>query len=171
MSETELSWPELLSNAIAAARTNGRHHIADYLSLRATNDETRSAGVTALFEALTAVASEMNAAGERISTEIVETHSFRYQNANMIGSRIEFRLGIRCLTVEAGWTRTPSDGFMRGGALAVAKFHHFGMKHANAELLLIRRNESVAWMVANEGTAAGMFAYQQLREHIEVLAG
>ena len=48
-------------------------------------------------------------------------HNFRLRGANLVGSLLRVRQGVRCLTVEAGWTRTPNDGFMRGGALAIAR--------------------------------------------------
>lgn len=143
--------------------------MADYLSLRATNDEIRSAGVSALFEALTTIVNEEAKSGRQITATFVETHNFTYQNANISGSRIEFRIGIRCLTVEAGWTRTPTDGFMRGGALAIARFHHFGIKKANVELFLVRRNTGVVWMLVDEGVAVSIFAYEQLKGHIDIL--
>ena len=64
----------------------------------------------------------------------------------MVGSRLEIRLGVRCLTVEAGWARTPSDGIMREGALAFARVTHFGMSKSGAEYRLLHAESLPNWM-------------------------
>ncbi len=66
-----------------------------------------------------------------ITIENENSHQFAFGNANPAGSLLRFRQGVRCLTVEAGWTRTPTDGFMRGGALAVAKISYFDLSFSS----------------------------------------
>lgn len=147
-------WSQMLSEALEAARASGRHDVADYLDLKARNDALRHAGVRWLFEALIGLAGEANRTFAALTIEREEPHNFQHRGANLAGTLVRFRLGVRCLTVEAGWTRTPADGFMRGGALAVAKLTHFGMPKMNAELHLKPSGESPGWKaVTPEGTA------------------
>ncbi|HEX8423078.1 MAG TPA: hypothetical protein VF634_06690, partial [Pyrinomonadaceae bacterium] len=46
--------------------------------------------------------------------------------------------GVRVLTIEAGWPRTPRDGIVRGGGLASARISHFGKRRDDDELLLVQ---------------------------------
>ncbi|MGI8493966.1 MAG: hypothetical protein ACR2L1_01470, partial [Pyrinomonadaceae bacterium] len=84
-----------------------------------------------------------------------------------------FRSGVRSLTVETGWTRTPSDGFMRGGSLAHARISHFGMSKANAELLLIRQNGDLPYWFLPGATGGDRkpVSSEHLREHFKILTG
>lgn len=171
MSGPDPTWSQLLANAIETARSSGRNDVADYLTLRASNDEVRTAGVSALFDAVGAVAAEKSEQGIKIAFSLNNSHNFQYRNANIPGSRAEYRIGVRCLMIEAGWTRTPSDGFMRGGALAVARLTHFGIKKANIELILTKSTGSFAWMQADEGRVIRMFGHDDIRSHIDLLIG
>ena len=56
----------------------------------------------------------------------------------MVGHLLTLTNGVRTLYVEAGWPRTPRDGFVRGGGLACASIRHLGIRAANQELLLIK---------------------------------
>ena len=136
MDELDQMWSQMLEEATAAARSSGRHDVADYLDLKARNDVLRRAGVRWLFDGLIGIAGEVTRTFAAIEVERQDPHNFDYRGANIAGSLLKFRHGVRCLTLEAGWTRTPADGFMRGGALAIAKITHFGIPKMNAELHL-----------------------------------
>jgi hypothetical protein len=146
MSELDQLWSQMLDEAMAAARDSGRHDVADYLDLKARNDALRNAGVRWLFESLIGIAGEATPQLAAITIDREEPHNFPHRGANIAGSLLIFRLGVRCLTVEAGWTRTPADGFMRGGALAVAKISHFGIAKMNAELHLKPAESGPGWV-------------------------
>ena len=85
----------------------------------------------------------------------------------MAGTLVRIRFGVRSMIVEAGWTRLPSHGFMRGGALAAARIKHFGMPEADDELVLVRNDEIPAW---NSATG-GRFDSESLFQHFRILLG
>lgn len=171
MNELDQLWSQMLGEAMAAARNAGRHDVADYLDLKTRNDALRTAGVRWLFEAVLGVAGEAVREQAAISIDRDEPHNFAYRGANIVGSLMTIRLGVRCLTIEAGWTRTPADGFMRGGALAIAKFTHFGMAKMNAELLLKPTESEPGWtaIYADGASIAADEAF--IRQHFSLFVG
>lgn len=171
MNELDEMWSNMLSQALENARASGRHDVVDYLSLKATNDAIRQASVKWLFDTLTEIAGDANRSNLAITIERNEPHNFSHRGANIVGSLVRLRHGVRCLTVEAGWTRTPTDGFMRGGALACAKISHLGMPKANAEIALTLSGETPVWHLILDEKAVGIFRSESLRGHFEVLTG
>ena len=171
MSELDHLWSQMLDEAMAAARASGRHDVADYLDLKARNDALRNAGVRWLFESLIGIAGEATRGLAAITIDREDPHNFPHWGANMAGSLLTFRLGVRCLTVEAGWTRTPGDGFMRGGALAVAKISHFGIAKMNAELHLKPSESGPGWLAYNADGAFIAADEAFLRKHLSVFLG
>ena len=165
MYELDEVWSKKLEEAIRRAEAGGRRDIAEYLTLKATNDAVRQTAVQWLFGALLEIA----AAHPQIVTENVNPHRFALSGATMVGSAIRLRHGVRCLTVEAGWTRTPTDGFMRGGALAAARIAHFGMAKENAELFLLAREANAPnWFAAAPNGARRPFHSIDLNHHFEI---
>ena len=158
----------MLGQAIKNAAAGGNSDAAEYLKLKAQNDAVREAGVRWLFESLIAIATDRPHALSGVAVERIEPHNFAYEHSNIAGSLIRIRYGVRCLTLEAGWTRTPADGFMRGGSLAIARIVHFGMPRNNSDLMLVRSADSAVW---NEVTAAGdpmLFDSERLQRHFDV---
>ncbi len=171
MNELEDVWAQKLNQAIADAHGKGRRDVADYLNLKATNDSIRTASVKWLFDSMTEIAAFANRAQFSITLENENPHQFEFAKANMVGSRLRLRLGVRCLTLEAGWTRTPADGFMRGGALAAARLTHFGMKKHDEEIILLTDEDFPNWFsVANDGKRT-VFNSINLRRHFEIFIG
>lgn len=171
MSELDEIWARKLAEATENARLAGRRDVADYLALRAANDAVRTTGVGWLFETLICVAAEIGRDINGILIEREEPHNFALRGANMVGSLMRLRRGVRCMTLEAGWTRTPSDGFMRGGALAAGRIAHFGMPGSSAELALIIREDSPIWMTVREDKPVSRFETAGLREHFLLFYG
>src|SRR5687768_17529356 len=164
MNELDETWSRMLAVAIEKAKDSGREGVADYLALKQSNDLIRNASIDWLFDSFIKIASEANRQNSSITIEREEPHEFSFRNAKMAGSLIRIRLGVRCLTVEAGWPRTPSHGFMRGGALAGARIIHFGMPKAGAEMVLVRGNDVPAWSL-DDGAS---FDSHHLTEHFRV---
>lgn len=164
-------WSQMLDEAIAAARNSGRAHVADYLDLRSRNDAIRTAAVRWLFEAFIGIAGEANRQFSAIDIEREDPHNFPHAGANMAGALLRMRHGVRCLTVEAGWTRTPADGFMRGGALAVAKITHFGMAKMNMDLLLRPSSDEPGWIAVASGGLEAPVDEVFLRRHFSLFLG
>ncbi len=161
----------MISAAITAARNTGRSDIADYLTLRAANDTIRLAGIQWLFDNLIGFAAEANRVNAAVEIERFDPHSFDLRGARLTGSKIQIRLGVRCLSVEAGWTRSPGDGFMRGGALAAAKLTHFGISRSNVELLLIKGEAAPHWRQVADGKATLDFELDGLARHFKIFVG
>src|SRR5688572_5536793 len=167
MNEQDQGWHELLASKIEQARSAGRHDIADYLALKQSNDAIRQAAVNWLFDSFVEFALEAGRRQAAVTVEREEPHEFDFRGGRMVGSLVRVRFGVRNLTVEAGWTRAPSHGFMRGGALAAARIRHFGMPAADAELVLVREEETPAWNCVT----GGRFDSESLFQHFRILLG
>lgn len=171
MAELDEMWSRMLDEAIAAARSSGRGHVADYLDLRSRNDALRTAGVRWLFEAVIGIAGEANRQFPGIDIEREDPHNFPHGGANMAGALLRVRHGVRCLTIEAGWTRTPTDGFMRGGALAVAKITHFGIAKMNMDILLKPSEDAPGWVAVSPDGRQARVDETFLLRHFSVFLG
>jgi len=149
------------------ARLAGRKDIAEYLSLRNSNDLLRKAGVDWLIAEFTLLAGNANREGASIQIATHEGHRFRTGNSTMVGHQLTLTNGVRTLYVEAGWPRTPRDGFVRGGGLACASIRHLGIRQANEELLLTRAHNGMpAWN--SSGTKHALHE-ADMRRHLKIL--
>lgn len=172
MDELDELWAQMMQQAIARAQNAGQRDIAEYLSLKAGNDALRAAGCRWLFDSFIELSDEVNRQGIRLEVENFNPHRFTAGHATMVGSLLKFHYGLRNLSIEAGWTRTPQDGFMRGGGLARARISHFGISKANAELLLARSAGNVPqWQnILENGNRLPVFS-NHLREHFNIFLG
>ena len=168
MGELDEAWAAALSEAERRARLAGRKDVAEYLSLKNSNDLLRKAGVDWLLAEFTTLAGEANRSGASIQISKQEDHRFGTGSWTMVGHLLTFTNGIRTLYVEAGWPRTPRDGVVRGGGLASANIRHLGIKKANEELLLVKSTTGApAWKsISNKHT----FLHQSdMRRHLAIL--
>jgi hypothetical protein len=145
MTDLDQKWSEMLSAAIDRAMEGDQGDVADYLRLRVENDAIREAAVNWLFESMIAIAGFAVRNSSPVEIEREEKHRFTLRHSNLVGSVLRLRQGVRCLSLEAGWTRTPGDGFLRGGALAAGRITHFGMPKQNAEFRLVRMADEICW--------------------------
>lgn len=158
-----------MNQAIARAKSTGKSNVEDYLLLKASNDAARAASVTWLFDAAREIAAEINRrAHSAVLIESEHPYRFAFGNANLVGSLVSFRQGVRCLTIEAGWTRTPSDGFMRNNALAAARILHFGMSKQNSELILLRLDDAPHWFEVKRDGNRSLFDSRNLQRHFQI---
>lgn len=163
MSELDSEWERRVAEAAERARETGRGDVADYLFLRAENDAARSLGVAWLVETFRTLAGEANRAGASVTLADEDAHRFRAGHSTMVGRRLTLRAGVRSLTVEAGWPRTPRDGIVRGGGLAFARLSHFGERAADEELLLVRDDaEAPRWVAPDAARAPFLEARARL---------
>lgn len=146
MSELDQIWFRMLDEASVRATDAGKHDVADYLRLRATHDAIRNAGVAWLIDSMIEIATRTTRNLYRLTIEREEPHNFAMGSSNMVGSCLKIRQGVRCLTIEAGWARTPSDGIMHKGALAFARISHFGMPKERLELRLVHTESLPQWL-------------------------
>jgi hypothetical protein len=167
MSELDEAWAAALSEAARRARLAGRADVAEYLSLKNSNDLLRQAGVDWLVTEFTVLAGEANRAGASIQIARQEGHRFPTGTSTMVGHLLTLTNGVRTLFVEAGWPRTPRDGVVRGGGLAAANIRHLGIKAANEELLLARSNTGApAWKSIEK---KHLLLEADLRRHLKIL--
>ena len=169
VSEIDDIWAELLNKHTAEPAAVHGHIVADFIHLKATNDEIRQRAVDWLLGLFTEMAGLATRHNVPIAIERREPHNFTAYGANMVGIKTDLKHGIRCLTIEAGWTRMPRDGFMRGGALAVARISHFGLKHHGADLALLKTGERPGWHEIDRENVARPIDLENLRRHMAVL--
>jgi hypothetical protein len=162
-------WSEIVGGNAGEKDSSDRRIVSDFIALKATNDEIRSRAVEWLIASFTELAAHANRHNIPIEIERKEPHNFPAYGANMVGIKTEFRHGIRCLSVEAGWTRTPSDGFMRGGALAVAHIRHFGLKQHSTDLALLRSDDRPQWFHIDNDNTARPIEVKNLIRHMSIL--
>jgi hypothetical protein len=170
VSELEEAWAVAIAEAEARARAAGRKDISEYLALRSANDVIRKIASDWLFTAFEIVADEANlkAAGIQISRD--DEHRFKVGPATMTGRRLSLGKGVRLLVVEAGWPRTPRDGFIRGGGLACANIKHRGIRSASEQLrLVIGPGGPPRWILQKGPEPHPEIHEANIRDHIAIL--
>ena len=167
MSELDEAWAAALLEAERQARLAGRKDIAEYLKLRNSNDLVRKAGVDWLIAEFTSLAGDANREGASIRIATQDGHRFRTGNSTMVGHQLTLQNGVRTLYVEAGWPRTPRDGFVRGGGLACASIRHLGIRSANEEWLLTKSSNGAPAWKSSESKHALYEA--DMRRHLKIL--
>ncbi|MEK7829820.1 MAG: hypothetical protein AAB401_01965 [Acidobacteriota bacterium] len=103
-----------------------KDYAAEYLALKAANDQLRERGKQWLLGTFTQLCADANRslmadpaqAGIQTGTQ---EWQFKVENATMAGERFGVRYGFRTLTVEVGWPRLPEHGYLTDGALARAR--------------------------------------------------
>ena len=168
MSELDEAWELALAEAQIRAHAAGRHDIADYLSLRRRNDLLRRTGTDWLINEFVLLAGEANRAGAGIQVERHDEHRFMRGAAGMVGRLVTLRRGVRAVTVEGGWPRTPRDGIVRGGGLAYANIKHFGRAKNSVELLLVSRGGNPEWLIVDEENQKQLTG-AHVRKHLKIL--
>src|SRR5688500_19623525 len=88
MSELDEAWAAALSEAEQQARLAGRKDVAEYLSLKNSNDLLRKAGVHWLIESFTIAAGDANRVGASIKIARTEGHRFRTGTSTMVGQLV-----------------------------------------------------------------------------------
>ncbi len=170
MSELDEAWTIALAEAESRARAAGRADLSEYLALRNSNDLHRKVGSDWLLTTFTTVAGEANRAGASLQRTSEDTHRFKIDNATMVGPRVNFENGVRKLSVEVGWPRTPRDGFIRGGGLACAKIKHFGRMSLDEELrLILDPTGTPRWIVRENDEGFREVHEADVRQHVSIL--
>jgi hypothetical protein len=168
MNELNEVWEELIAEAAKNPLATNGEGFAEFLAVKNANDAARETAVGWLFEMMRKAAEHANAKNANIQIESAEPHRFSLGEMQLGGRLLRFRQGIRAMTVEAGWTRAPGDGFMRGNALAAARITHFGVPEANAELHLVRFEEQPRWFTYTKLGLRVSFEIEDLIRHFQV---
>lgn len=155
MSELDEAWAIGLAAAESRARAAGRADISAYLALRSSNDLIRKVATDWLLGIFAAAAGEANRVGAPIQISTETAHRFKVDHSTMVGSRLSLANGVRLLSVEAGWPRTPRDGFIRGGGLAFGNIKHRGIKSVDEALrLVVGANGTPIWILEDRKRGA-----------------
>jgi hypothetical protein len=170
VSELDEAWASALAEAESRARLSGRRDVAAYLALRNSNDLLRRTGIEWLISTFETLAAQANRRGGSIQISREDNHRFRAGNSTMVGRLLILRFGVRQLSVEAGWPRTPGDGVLRGGGLASANIRHMGIKSASEALRLVQSPRGApTWVVGERGEGKAEIHESNLRKHIAIL--
>src|SRR4029453_2932719 len=169
MSELDEAWVAALREAEQKARLAGRHDVADYLSLKNSNDLLRKAGIDWLLRSFDLQAGVANRSGSAIQIARESGHRFKVANSTMVGTLLTLTSGVRTLYVEEGWPRTPRDGFVHGGGLACANIRHLGIKNASEELRLFKSNTGApTWTITSRHSRHELLE-ADVRRHLAIL--
>ena len=172
MNELNEVWEQLINEASKNPQAiEGREGLAEFIAVKTANDAVRETSVKWLLDTMRKAAEHANLKNANIKIENQDSHRFSMEKMHLAGALLRFRQGVRCLTVEAGWTRTPTDGFMRGNALAVARITHFGMARSNAELHLLRHEDRPQWFTISQNGMRISFEIEDLIKHFQVFLG
>jgi hypothetical protein len=170
VSELDEAWAFALAEAESRARLSGHREMAAYLALRNSNDLLRRTGIEWLISTFETLAGQANRKGASIQISREDNHRFRAGNSTMVGRLLVLRFGVRQLSVEAGWPRTPRDGVVRGGGLASANIRHLGVKSATEALRLVQSQQGAPlWVVGEQGEGSAEVHEISLRKHITTL--
>ncbi|HEY8561733.1 MAG TPA: hypothetical protein VIL74_15260 [Pyrinomonadaceae bacterium] len=171
MDELNEVWEELLKEAAKNPQEIAGEGFAEFLAVKTANDRIRETSVGWLLDTMRQAAEHANRKGVGIAIETVADHRFAIDQMRLGGALLRFRHGVRSLTVEAGWTRAPGDGFMRGNALAVARISHFGVPKANAELHLVKFEDRPRWFTVTNLGLRVSFEIHDLIKHFQIFLG
>lgn len=172
MNELAETWAETLAAAAEKAHADGRRAVAEYLELKASNDLLRQTASDWLLDSLCSLADAHIRHFRPHSSVKIERHSqhaFDFMQARMVGDAATIAFGVRCLSAECGWTRTPGDGFMRGGALAFARLRHIGVPRYALDLILVPDGETPAWRRIRSRTIEGVVGSNELERYVALL--
>ena len=170
MSELDEAWAVALAEAEQKARLSGRREVAEYLSLRNSNDLIRKAGVDWLTTTFLTLAGKANREGSSIQISNHDGHRFRVGSSTMVGNLLTLTNGVRTLYVEAGWPRVPQDGVVQGSALARGNIRHLGIRAANEEILLLKSvTGSPSWVLTKKRGPREIIHESNLHKHIAIL--
>lgn len=167
MNELYEVWTEDLNAAISHAKAVGRFELADYLTLKASNDAIRGESIKWLFDSVLEIVFAFNRHSARIKIEKKEKHRFKFGNSELSGTILNLRQGVRCLSFEAGWTKIPGDGVIKGGGLACAKINHFGFRKQNEDLVLLRYEDKPQWFTIDGENHRIAFNMRGFQKHFE----
>ncbi|HMV47249.1 MAG TPA: hypothetical protein PLD20_03195 [Blastocatellia bacterium] len=158
-------------------------YAADYLALKAANDQLRERGKQWLWDLLDRLCDELNqqllaqgasqpelAGAPSILSGVQADWQFKVENAVMVGERYGARFRYRTLTVEVGWPRLPEHGYITDGGLARGRI---GLSQNTmiepqpiAELILKKVGGEPAWFVFKNKQLSEQITEAQLREHL-----
>jgi len=158
---------------------NNEDYAAEYLRLKAANDQLRERGKQWLWNALELICSEIN---RELTASPSETPiqlgrqewQFMVEGMTMVGERFGARYRYRTLTIEAGWPRLPEHGYVKDNGLArgrIALSQNIMIDAQTIEELILKRqgNSDSAWFSLRKNTIGEQLTEHRLRKYIKDL--
>jgi hypothetical protein len=151
---------------------------AEYLALKAANDELRERGKKWLWNALDVICSEISrdlSARNNPPLQVGRQEwRFKVEDSTMVGERFGARFREKTLLVEAGWPREPQHRFVPGRGLARARigFSQNVMLEAQvvAEMILKRQNNGdLGWLFITDKKLGDGVTESHLREYFDLI--
>jgi hypothetical protein len=171
MEELNEVWEQLIAEAGKNPQNIERPELAAFIAVKSANDAVRETSVAWLLDSMRTAAEHANRKNAGIALEADDAHRFSLGVMQLGGRLLRFKHGIRSMTVEAGWTRTPADGFMRGNALAVARISHFGLAKHDAELHLVKFEDRPQWFTITKLGLRVSFEIEDIIRHFQIFLG
>jgi hypothetical protein len=153
---------------------------AEYLALKAANDELRERGKKWLWNALDVICSEISrdlSARNNPPLQVGRQEwRFKVEDSTMVGERFGARFREKTLLVEAGWPREPQHRFVPGRGLARARigFSQNVMLEPQivAEMILKRQNNGdLGWIFITDKKLGDGVTESHLREYFDLILG
>jgi hypothetical protein len=156
--------------------------LAEYLRLKAVNDQFRERGKQWLWDRLELLCAEANRdltlklAGQVLQCG-KQPWEFSIETANgaatMVGERFGARYRSQTLVVEVGWPQKPEHGFIPAGGLARGRvrFSQNIMLEpiTKAELVLKRNGAEVAWHILSFRKLSERLSEAHLRGYLDLV--
>lgn len=167
-----------------------KDYVAEYLALKAANDQLRERSKQWLWDSLSQVCAEINqkllSQGNRqsetaglagvasILSGVQPDWQFKVENAVMVGERFGARFRYRTLTVEVGWPRLPEHGFITEGGLArgrVGLSQNTMIEPQTIADLVLKKvgNSDPAWFTLKNKQVAEQITQNRLREYLNLI--
>lgn len=161
---------------------NNQDYVAEYLRLKAVNDQFRARGKQWLWGTLETLCAEVNRQLQvKLDGHLLQTGRQAWQftiptstgDATMAGERLGVRYRGQTLIVEAGWPQQPEHGFVPDGGLARGRvrFSPNVMLEplTKAEMVLKRSGADVAWYMLNYKKLSEPVTAAHLRAYLDLL--
>jgi hypothetical protein len=151
---------------------------AEYLALKAANDELREQGKQWLWNSLDVICSEISRELSARNNQPLQVGrqewQFKIEDSMMVGERFGARFHEKTLIVEAGWPREPQHRFVPGRGLARARigFSQNVMLEAKivAEMILKRQSSGdLGWNFIAEKKLGARVTEPRLREFFDLI--
>lgn len=161
-----------------------KDYAAEYLALKAANDQLRERGKQWVFDLLDRFCAEINqrllaqgtpeTGAPSILYGVQPDWKFKVETAVMAGERYGARFRYRTLTVEIGWPRLPEHGYITDGGFARGRIslsqNTMLEPQPIAELILKKAaNGELVWFAVKNKQLGGQITESRLREYINLI--
>jgi hypothetical protein len=151
---------------------------AEYLALKAANDELRERGKKWLWNALDVICSEISrdlSARNNPPLQVGRQEwRFKIEDSTMVGERFGARFREKTLIVEAGWPREPQHLFVPGRGLARARIGYSQNVMLEvqivAEIILKRKSDGdLIWNFITDNKLGAEVTESRLRDFFDLI--